>query len=125
MKSIIVVLGVLLVFGSTHSIKSEDSNESAHVIETTNDDAIEAFDLLGKIQCKLCKEAMKIVEKEVNSHSSKEEIKKTLDKACTIIPDRSLRRKCRESIEKRGDAIAEVILENLTADNICKILLFC
>lgn len=54
-----------------------------------------------------------------------EEIKKALDRACTIIPDRSLRRKCRESIEKRGDAIVDAILENMTAENICKILQYC
>ena len=59
-------------------MRSEDSIESVFVIEPTNgelenthDDAIDAFDMWGKIQCKLCKEAMRFVEKEVNSDSSK------------------------------------------------------
>lgn len=54
-----------------------------------------------------------------------EEIKKALDKACTIIPDRKLRGKCRDAIERKGDEIAEKIIENLSADAICKILEFC
>lgn len=59
-------------------MKSEESIDSALAIEPTNeklenarDDAIDAFDVWGKIQCKLCKEAMRFIEKEVNSDSSK------------------------------------------------------
>lgn len=57
--------------------------------------------------------------------STQEEIKKALDRACTIIPEKRLRGKCRDSIEKRGDKIAEEIAGNLTADRICTVFQFC
>lgn len=53
------------------------------------------------------------------------EIKKALDKACTIIPEKRLRRKCREAIERKSDEIVEKIVKNLTAENICKVLGWC
>lgn len=104
MKSLVVVIGVILVFGewkitslkwyfskiyyvstfkswffirlegSTFSMKLVDSKDGVATdmkFENPNDEVIEAFGIFGKLQCKLCKEAMKIVEKEVNSHSSK------------------------------------------------------
>ncbi|XP_055301843.1 saposin-C-like [Sitodiplosis mosellana] len=127
MKSILFVLGIFLVFGSSLSINLDDSSENGHAIEKNNAEMelIMTFGILGKVQCKLCTEAMRPVAKELHKNSSKEEIKKALDKACTIIPDRSLRRKCRESIEKRGDSIADKIVENLSAGAICKLLEFC
>lgn len=54
-----------------------------------------------------------------------EEIKNALDKACTIIPEKRLRGKCRDSIKNRGNQIADAIAGNLSGDNICKILGYC
>lgn len=61
--------------GSTLSVDGQTlSNEIEYATEPTNDKLeipIEPRGILGKVQCKLCKEAMKIVEKEVNGQSSK------------------------------------------------------
>lgn len=54
---------------------SEEKREPNTEFEKVNGELIETFGVLGKIQCKLCKEAMKLVEKEVNSHSSKVNMK--------------------------------------------------
>lgn len=64
--------------GSSISISVDKSNENVRSIDLTNvelefpdDETIQAFGLLGKVQCKLCKEAMGPVVKELDKHSSK------------------------------------------------------
>lgn len=124
------------------------SNEEDIEFDLSGELSPEAYGIIGKIKCKLCKGAMKIVEKEVNKDTAKvnfileiiksfdwqlnipwncsqNEIKKALAKACSIIPEKNLRRKCREAIERKGDEIVDKIVGNITAANICKVLGFC
>lgn len=54
-----------------------------------------------------------------------EKIKKTLDKACTVIPIKSVRTKCHESIAKKGDKIAQKVAEKASAKTVCKLLDLC
>lgn len=49
------------------SLSSEEDIELDFKTELTP----EIYGIIGKLQCKLCKEAMKLVEKEVNKDSSK------------------------------------------------------
>lgn len=44
---------------------------SSYLSEEEVDIFPETYGILGKLECKLCKEAMKIVEKEVNKNSAK------------------------------------------------------
>lgn len=36
-----------------------------------------------------------------------------------------MRKKCRDAIERKGDEIVEKIADNLTAENVCKVLGYC
>lgn len=106
----------------------------------------ENYGILDKLYCKLCEEAMKLVEREIGRDSSKvshivlnnlmkkktvpmqfsqAEIKNALDRACTIIPEKRLRGKCRNAIKEKGDKIADQIVGNISTEVICKYINFC
>lgn len=56
------LLGInALTFSSEEDIEFDLSSELSP----------ETYSIIGKIKCRLCKEAMKIVEKEINSESAK------------------------------------------------------
>lgn len=68
---------------------------------------------------------MRKVRKEVGRNSSREEIKEALRKACTAVPDRSFRRRCKERVEKDGDKWIDMIVKEESTDTICKYFGYC
>ena len=81
LKNIKLIPKFFIVFfhqGSSFSINLDNLIENVDEIELqnenskiSNDGVIAAYSLLGKVQCKLCTEAMRPVVKELNKHSSK------------------------------------------------------
>lgn len=98
-------------------------------------------------KCGLCETAMGYINKKITKDSSKvsqsdeiffrfiryhlndlyfqEKIKKTLDKACTLIPIKSVRTKCHEKILKKGDKIAQKVADKADSKTVCKLLEMC
>ncbi|XP_055301722.1 prosaposin-like [Sitodiplosis mosellana] len=126
MKLFIVVLGVFLVFGaqafSTGLKDSKDNIES----KIQSKDGFEVFGWLDELKCKACELVIEKVKKEISRDQSKEEIKDWLDRACTIIWDKSLRKMCRDAVKGgMGDQIVDDLLGNVSADKICKSMDMC
>lgn len=137
---------------SASIVVQDDQNFSENEIEFFNKNlSIGTYGFLGKIQCKLCVEVMRPVARAIRKDSAKvnlvnyfikmsisiikfhfsfncclqREIVKALDRACTIIPIRKYRSKCRNSVKKHGEEIANKIGENVDPKKICEFLEFC
>lgn len=104
--------------------------------------------LISKVDCKLCKETVRPFRKMIKQESSKVtfrclfirlhyfdfnfnsikpfysgpqlEIVGILDKACTAIPLKKQRKKCKKNIKKRGDQIATKAVGKIKLKEICK-----
>lgn len=75
-------------------------------------------------ECLLCQEIVKQVEKNVVNKNSKAEIKKALEKACMKVPKKA-RAQCETYVEKYGDQIAELIVEELSPKEVCRDIQLC
>uniref|UniRef100_A0A336LVF0 CSON002275 protein n=1 Tax=Culicoides sonorensis TaxID=179676 RepID=A0A336LVF0_CULSO len=75
-------------------------------------------------ECLLCQEIVKQVEKSVVNKNSKAEIIKALENACLKVPKKA-RVQCEEYIEKHGEKIAELIIQELSPKEICRDIQLC
>lgn len=75
-------------------------------------------------ECLLCKDIIKEVEKRVVNKKSRAEIKQALEHACDKVP-RKARDDCHKYVDKYGDKIVELIIEELSPKEICAELQLC
>ncbi|XP_055388775.1 prosaposin [Condylostylus longicornis] len=104
-------------------------DNSDHEIQTNEilDKTIGGIDYsynIGNIECTLCKKIVKRAESElVNTNKTKEDIIKALEKACEQI--HQIKKECPNYINKFGNKIADLILEELAPEEICRQMLLC
>ena len=71
----------------------------------------------------MCKEVIKIVEKNVANKNSKDEIRRELAKACSKV--KIFAKKCKSFVDKYSDKIVDLIMKKMGPDEVCKELTFC
>lgn len=109
----------------------EDSNEEADsnkVIDDSDEIPMEIVFQLNNEEitpnCILCEEIIKITEKRIHKHTTKDEIKKALEEDCDKLR-KNWRSKCHTYIDKYGDKIAEMIIKEMEPKIICTELGLC
>ncbi|XP_067617016.1 uncharacterized protein Sap-r isoform X2 [Eurosta solidaginis] len=104
---------------------SFDNNRDDRVNEIDSHDSVEiAFGRITSPNCLLCEEFIKIVEKKIGKHTTKEDIKKALDHSCDKLR-RNVRDKCHRYVERYGDKIADLLLKEMAPKMICRELGLC
>lgn len=93
-----------------------DSNEMPVQIEFQN---------YSPPNCWLCEEVIKNVEKRVNKHTSKDDIKKALHRSCDKMKRAHLKDECNRYVDRYGDKIATLILKEMEPKMICRELGLC
>jgi saposin len=86
-------------------------------------DDSEDKEVVSNPQCELCKNIVIIVEQHVIDKNSKEEIRRALEKSCSILKKFSA--KCKKFVDEYSDRIVDLIEKELEPEEICKNLLFC
>lgn len=74
--------------------------------------------------CLLCEELVKMAEKRINKHTTKDDIKKALDNYCSKFR-KNLQPKCHKYVDKYGDKIADLLLKQMEPKLICAELGLC
>ncbi|XP_073816154.1 prosaposin isoform X2 [Musca autumnalis] len=74
--------------------------------------------------CLLCEEMVKFAEKRINKHTTKDDIKRALEKSCDKMRV-NLRQKCHKYVDRYGDKIAEFLLKEMEPKLICAELGLC
>lgn len=75
--------------------------------------------------CPLCLKLMNKLVQKIPKGSSKASVKKALEKVCSIVPTDKLKTKCGDLVTRRGDQIAELVVNGVPAVLICKLITFC
>lgn len=117
-------------FGISMVIKNNEGQELA--TNEISDNTINGImvstnsrlEVVSTPECLLCQEIVKQVEKNVVDKNSKSEIEKALEKACMKMP-KKVRTTCESYVEKHGDQIAELIMEELSPKEICRDIQLC
>ena len=74
-------------------------------------------------ECALCKEVINEALKHIINKKSKEHIKEALENACEKV--HKIKNKCHAYVEKYGDKIIDLIMQELSAKEICSHLMLC
>nr|XP_036212766.1 prosaposin [Bactrocera oleae] len=105
-------LGIILEAKSRENVNEIDSNESVEI----------AFG--ASPNCLLCEEFIKIAEKRIGKHTTKDDIKKTLDQSCEKLR-KNIRDKCHKYVARYGDKIADLLVKEMAPKVICREIGLC
>ncbi|XP_036212766.2 prosaposin [Bactrocera oleae] len=105
-------LGIILEAKSREDVNEIDSNESVEI----------AFG--ASPNCLLCEEFIKIAEKRIGKHTTKDDIKKTLDQSCEKLR-KNIRDKCHKYVARYGDKIADLLVKEMAPKVICREIGLC
>lgn len=106
-------------------ISLESNSREEGVNEIDSNDSVElAFGRIEPPNCLLCEEVIKIAEKRIGKHTTKDEIKKSLDHSCDKLR-KNLRDKCHKYVAKYGDKIADLLVKEMAPKMICREIGLC
>ncbi|XP_004521255.1 uncharacterized protein LOC101456930 [Ceratitis capitata] len=74
--------------------------------------------------CLLCEEFIKIAEKRIGKHTTKDDIKHALDQSCDKLR-KNVREKCHKYVDKYGDKIADLLVKEMAPKVICREIGLC
>ncbi|XP_049272589.1 uncharacterized protein LOC119398702 isoform X7 [Rhipicephalus sanguineus] len=74
--------------------------------------------------CDICKVVVKFVYDELQDNKTEEEVKKLLDKVCSVLPE-SLRQTCTDTVNTYYDQLVQLIVQGFTPEEICEELGLC
>ncbi|XP_049272596.1 uncharacterized protein LOC119398702 isoform X9 [Rhipicephalus sanguineus] len=75
-------------------------------------------------ECDICKIVVKFVYNELQDNKTEEEVKKLLDKVCSVLPE-SLRQTCTDTVNTYYDQLVQLIVQGFTPEEICEELGLC
>lgn len=78
---------------------------------------------VSSVECTLCQQLVKDVEKKVVNKKSREQIKHALEHVCDKM--RKFKNKCETFIEKNEDKIIDMIMNEISPKEICRQLMLC
>ncbi|XP_076629716.1 prosaposin isoform X2 [Colletes latitarsis] len=78
----------------------------------------------ASINCDICKQALRYIEKEIGSEKEKHKIENTVQNVCKHL-SKKLSQSCSSFVNKHGDAIITAIIKNVSPNQVCGILGIC
>jgi len=76
-------------------------------------------------QCVLCEFVISLLTQRINPNATKDEIQKELNLVCKVAIPKNLRAQCTAFVEKYGPLVADIVLEEVTPDNVCQLIGLC
>ncbi|XP_037274476.1 prosaposin [Rhipicephalus microplus] len=74
--------------------------------------------------CDICKVVVKFVYDELQDNKTEEEVKKLLDKVCSVLPE-SLKQTCTDTVNTYYDQLVQLIVQGFTPEEVCEQLSLC
>uniref|UniRef100_A0A224Z8B0 Saposin n=1 Tax=Rhipicephalus zambeziensis TaxID=60191 RepID=A0A224Z8B0_9ACAR len=74
--------------------------------------------------CDICKVVVKFVYDELQDNKTEEEVKKLLDKVCSVLPE-SLKQTCTDTVNTYYDQLVQLIIQGFTPEEVCAELSLC
>ncbi|XP_043251001.1 uncharacterized protein LOC122396524 isoform X5 [Colletes gigas] len=78
----------------------------------------------ASVNCDICKQALRYIEKEIGSDKEKHKIENTVQNVCKHLP-KTLSQSCSSFVTKHGDAIITAIIKDVSPNLVCGILGIC
>ena len=75
--------------------------------------------------CVMCEFVVILLTKRINPNSTKDDIQKELDYVCNVAIPKRLRSECTSFVDKYGPAIIDIIIQEVTPDNVCELIGLC
>uniref|UniRef100_V5H0Q3 Pulmonary surfactant-associated protein B n=1 Tax=Ixodes ricinus TaxID=34613 RepID=V5H0Q3_IXORI len=101
---------------------SKQAPSSIHAISQPTKQVVKKK--ISDSECDMCVSVVQFVYSELKNNATEEEIKLLLDKACSLLPGSS-KQKCIDMVNNYLDMLVELIIQQLTPNEICQTLGFC